>query len=248
MKRPGFTLIELLVVIAIISLLVSILMPSLDKAKQLAQKVTCMSQERGVGLAILFYTNDNNGSFPTSGDVAGGNSNPWHKADNWINLVGVTYLETPGIVDGAWEGGNNPVGYFQLGRQSIWLCPRDERPTRNNKYNGPSYGINMILTGKYGGVSPCSTADLNQPSQIPLLSDTLGHQWGCFPEHIINLAVSGFPARWPHYHLDGDTFAFSDGSVNWVPRLEEEGDSAPVVRDIYTNASDYFAQGSIFWN
>lgn len=60
----GFTLIELLVVIAIISLLVSILLPSLNKAKELARQVTCMSNARQIGIAFEMYKADNNRLFP----------------------------------------------------------------------------------------------------------------------------------------------------------------------------------------
>ena len=57
----GFTLIELLVVIAIISLLVSILLPSLQRAKELAQSAVCMSQLRHSGSTLLLYAEDYNG-------------------------------------------------------------------------------------------------------------------------------------------------------------------------------------------
>jgi prepilin-type N-terminal cleavage/methylation domain-containing protein len=62
----GFTLIELLVVIAIISLLVSILLPSLNKAKELARRAVCASNQRNLGLGIHFYGNEYNGYAPTS--------------------------------------------------------------------------------------------------------------------------------------------------------------------------------------
>ena len=54
----GFTLIELLVVIAILSLLVSILMPSLNRAKFLAKNVICQSNSHQIGLALVTYTSD----------------------------------------------------------------------------------------------------------------------------------------------------------------------------------------------
>ncbi len=63
-KKNGFTLIELLVVIAIIALLLSILMPSLSKAKEQAKAVVCSSRQHQQGIMFLTYATDNDGKFP----------------------------------------------------------------------------------------------------------------------------------------------------------------------------------------
>jgi len=62
--RRAFTLIELLVVIAIIALLVSILMPALSKAKELARQSSCGMQMRNMMLATLLYTEEYDGRWP----------------------------------------------------------------------------------------------------------------------------------------------------------------------------------------
>lgn len=72
-KKTGFTLIELLVVIAIIALLLSILLPSLSKAKELGKMAVCMSNHRNLLTAWKAYCADNNGKLVDGHTLRGGN-------------------------------------------------------------------------------------------------------------------------------------------------------------------------------
>jgi len=74
MRKKGFTLIELLVVIAIIAMLLAILMPALNKVKQMAMKVICGTNVKGLGTACMVYAGDYDDQYPVQG---GKGPHPW---------------------------------------------------------------------------------------------------------------------------------------------------------------------------
>lgn len=91
-QRKAFTLIELLVVVAIIALLISILLPSLARAREMARRSICASNLRQIGTGLVTYANENDEKFPK---VYG----------NGASSGGEIYVGGMGYGDGAY--GNN---------------------------------------------------------------------------------------------------------------------------------------------
>ena len=67
MKKKGFTLVELLVVIAIIALLMGILMPALNRVRQIAYRMICGTHLKGIGGGMVLYANDYQEAYPIGG-------------------------------------------------------------------------------------------------------------------------------------------------------------------------------------
>jgi prepilin-type N-terminal cleavage/methylation domain-containing protein len=88
-RRSGFTLIELLVVISIIALLISILLPSLGKARAQASKTQALAQIKGIQTSAHTYVADNSGWFPTNNPV-GMPDNPSQLPTAGTNIYGLS--------------------------------------------------------------------------------------------------------------------------------------------------------------
>ena len=82
--KKAFTLIELLVVVAIIAVLVALLLPSLNAAREKARQTVCATHQRQIGLATMMYTDEWNGYLPRL----------WVTEGNWYSFL-CPYLSIP---------------------------------------------------------------------------------------------------------------------------------------------------------
>ena len=174
-RRRGFTLVELLVVIGIIALLISILLPSLNKARKSAKSVVCLSNLRQIGTTFILYTNDSQGTViqPVTYDA---DFNP--TTVFWFQRLSV-YMNNQGSRTGSlgesevsealkgcpeWEGiDNNNDGLPDSDKIGYGMSRRLRTPESRTRYHAPADPAIPATTP--GGINgPIGTEKSNPPT------------------------------------------------------------------------------------
>ena len=153
-RSNGFTLVELLVVIAIIGILIALLLPAVQMAREAARRSQCANNLKQIGLALHNY-HDSYGSFPFGG--AGGWGHTWHAYILPYVEQTAIYKDIPWTDSGSGQDSrpNDPFTIVARTVVDVWKCPSDPAPVQENRQvNGLSdRGIGSYL-GNAGGDLP----------------------------------------------------------------------------------------------
>lgn len=123
--RTAFTLVELLVVIAIIGILVALLLPAVQAAREAARRAHCLNNMKQLSLAFLNFES-------ASGTLPLAYTNPANKQNNWMPFI-APYAEQGNLADGYqlnvdwWREPNRTLVANQL---KIVQCPSTPNPGR----------------------------------------------------------------------------------------------------------------------
>jgi len=170
--KKAFTLVELLVVIAIIALLLSILMPALNKVRKQARSVVCSTKLHHMNLAFMLYTENNNAKFTTY--KFNGN-----RGEFWMEALRKYYADINKMrfcAEATKRDPNPAIDYgdtfLAWGNSAAWFMQKDEG----------SYGFNSWLHDPYqmeagalnygpGEAGYFKTMNAKNASEIPVIFD-----------------------------------------------------------------------------
>ena len=195
-RRRGFTLIELLVVIAIIGVLIALLLPAVQSAREAARRAQCTNNMKQLGIALHSY-HDAFGSFPPGGVVGG----PYQNLLTWRAMI-LPMMEQTNLYDAInfdfiFTGTSNVDG---AAGYTVWnsvpetfLCPSDGEHT--NGFRPRAYGPGSSQENPNGnsppGLPPIDPATGEYLTMVPIT-----HYAGSFGDNYCGGPLVGGALPW----------------------------------------------------
>lgn len=255
--RKAFTLIELLVVISIIALLVAILMPALNIAKQQATGAVCLSGQKALILAWTMYNDENDGKL-IGGNVSGpssggygyanwpGSESPWCLEPTLLNSTPALPRRTSTTAVTQEErlyGIRLGKMYKYTNSEEIYNCPGDKNFRRNAPLDTyRSYSISGMMNGEDDPVNHASQKKkaYRRSTEIKGAAEKMVFVEEYHPEQpwlaggwVLNVSNLAAPYFWDIlaiWHNKKGTLSFADGHaemMNWVDKRTIELSEIP---------------------
>jgi prepilin-type N-terminal cleavage/methylation domain-containing protein len=189
----GFTIIELLVVIFIVGLLISMLVPQLYKARELARRTVCISHLKQIGSSTFAYAFDSNDLGPQVMRRAG------TRAPRSLLSRSGKYVNLGLLLENELEG-----------QHDVLYCPSQQQFSYNSD---PQYLPQATVTGSYAYAVHIATEEspmLGRVRHLALISDDYTGRLGA------KYGVGRYT------HRDGYNVLYTDGSATWYKDVEEK--------------------------
>ncbi|MGA2916292.1 MAG: type II secretion system protein [Sedimentisphaerales bacterium] len=246
-KIKGFTLVELLVVIAIIAMLLSILVPALNKAREQARRIICANNEKTMATADLAFSQDSDGYHVPILNGLDPNDTLWFKDPLFVKIMGMK-----GRVNTEEDQGYTAVDTLP----KEYKCPTDKRTVANGglladpftgRVQGTSYAMNAeCLYGigrswyRYvpgpGLAHHIKVSNVVRPAEkiffidgawfaacmdgSDYLSGTPGHPGSPNWDMVGDVMGHGEWDKAAYRHSQGANIAFYDGHTKWMSKKE----------------------------